>query len=765
MKRKKILIASAIVLLFLTFASALTVFSADGDVTTQPKSEKAGGVELEIKRFPISRYQANNEASDDWLKGPFIGFTNVLFSTAGNVVRVVDVGMDVLNNLQPIDKFADSITNVSKRVYKTLKNNFGETLFIFALGYIFYLFAVRGSAKEAMRRSILFIMVLVIGGWYMSNAGYVMKSLNALSVEAQGKLLNAGNGLLGIAKDEGRFVDTSNIEKGKEMEGTIAILRNLYFDLALKKPYMIVNFGETNEKKINEKGSGDKGGLDRVDKLLSYKLTSDGEKAKLEYIKGTEIRKYNNEALTSGNAFNQFGESIIALLFSIALGIPFLGLAFLNFLLQIIALVIVFFVPFAFVVAYVPQFAYSGFASLGRLGSVYILKAMLGIVFLFVYIICYIIDTLLPPNNFGMYLLNVIVLALTFWMGFKHRNKIVRFVTAGKVVSVDNNLMENMRKEIVQPSWESAKKGANVVGTGVSWAFGQVKKSFGRKDDGEDLKHSSDPSVSSYGSGWGIAAERTPQKNQTVNALNDKKALERKPQELMEKDQQNNALKNSENKNENITSEDQNPNVGAIIKDDDELRRAPVLQDAKNETERTDQKEFVESRLNDSQNRIDDQYDTAVNFQNEQDDDNSRKAPVVQENPREIERTNQSQFVAGLHKEEESNSHQTSNNVQTENLRVPHRENNERNEKIVRQITPSPSVQTDNFFNEKNQNNPSSETQFVNREAVKKVATKNTSLKRSHQIVVNRAETVSLNDIASRTSSKGEDRLRGDERA
>ncbi|MEC1288204.1 CD3337/EF1877 family mobilome membrane protein, partial [Bacillus paralicheniformis] len=180
MKRKKILIASAIVLLFLTFVSAISVFSADGDTTTQPKSVKVGGVELEAKRFPISRYQANNEDSDDWLKGPFIGFTNVLFSTAGNIVRVVDVGMEVLNSLQPIDTFADSITNVSKSVYTTLKNNFGEMLFIFAVGYIFYLFAVKGSVKEAMRRSILFIVVLVIGGGYISNAGYVMMGLNAL---------------------------------------------------------------------------------------------------------------------------------------------------------------------------------------------------------------------------------------------------------------------------------------------------------------------------------------------------------------------------------------------------------------------------------------------------------------------------------------------------------------------------------------------------------------------------------------------------------
>ncbi|MBW7635126.1 hypothetical protein K1I48_16855 [Bacillus licheniformis] len=735
MKRKRILIVSAVVLLFLTFATALSVFSADGDVTTQPKVEKAGGVELEIKRFPISRYQANNEDSDDWLKGPFIGFTNVLFSTAGNVVRVVDMGMEVLNNLQPIDAFADSITNVSKRVYTTLKDNFGEALFIFAVGYILYLFAVRGSAKEAMRRSILFLVVLIIGGWYMSNAGYVMKALNALSVEAQGKLLNAGNGLLGIAKDEGRFVEASNIEKGKEMEGTIAVMRNLYFDLALKKPYMIVNFGEANEKKINEKGRDDKGGMNRVDKLLSYKLSSDGEKARLEYIKSTEIKKYNNEALTSGNAYNQFGESIIGLFASIALGIPFLGLSFLNFLLQIIALVIVFFVPFAFVVAYIPQFAYSGFVSLGRLGSVYILKAMLGIVFLFVYVICFIIDTLLPPNNFGMYLLNVIVLFLTLFLGFKHRNKIVKFVTAGKVVSVDNNMMENMRRNVVQPSWESAKDVWN--------------KTFGRNGHNktsEDLKHSSDTSVSNNNAtAFGtesLSVERTPQKDQNINLLDNKKALDRKPQHSMKSEQHNNLLKKQDNER-GIAQNNGSDNDG-LRKEEEQFKRAPVIRNTEIEAERTDQKDFVKrNRLNDSQN----QYNSTVDIQQEQKDDNPRKAPVVQENRMETARVKQRERIL------------TNPINERENIRTLNEENvNNDDVKIVRSNTPSSSVQTGNFFSGEKQNNPSNETR-VNREAaVKKVAPKDSGFKRSDQ-------TVALNDIASRTSSKTESRLRSDKRA
>lgn len=138
---------------------------------------------------------------------------------------------------------------------------------------------------------------------------------------------------------------------------------------------------------------------------------------------------------------------------------------------------IVFFVPFAFILAYVPQLAYSGFVTLGRLGSVYLLKAMLGIIVLFVYVTCFIVDKLIPPNGFGMYLLNVAVLASILWIGFHKRDAIIKSVTAGKVVSVDNNMMENMRQNVVQPAWENAKKIGSTLGNGGG-VFTDFAKNF-----------------------------------------------------------------------------------------------------------------------------------------------------------------------------------------------------------------------------------------------------------------------------------------------
>ncbi|MDO3654605.1 CD3337/EF1877 family mobilome membrane protein [Bacillus subtilis] len=810
MKKKRILIVSAIVLLFLTVASAVSVFSADGDTTTQPKVEKAGGVELKVKRFPISRYQANNEASDDLIKGAFVGLTNVTFSFAGNIVRVVDAGMDILYNLQPIDEFANSITNVSKAVYKTLKKNFGEALFIFTCGYVVYLFCVRGSAKEAMRRSILFICVMVIGGLWMSNAGYYMKALNALSVEAQGKLLTAGNGLVGIVQDEGNFADSSGIEKGKEMEGTVAVMRNLYFDMALMKPFLIVNFGETSEAKINEKGDS-KSKLSRVDKLLSYKLSKEGEKEKLDYIESVEIKKYENESMTAGSAFTQLGESFIAVISSIVVGIPFLALAFFNFLLQIIALVIVFFVPFAFILAYVPHLAYSGFVTLGRLGSVYLLKAMLGVVVLFVYVICFMVDTLIPPNGFGKYLLNVTVLSLILWIGFVKRDAIIKFVTAGKVVSVDNNMLENMRQNVVQPAWENAKKIGSTLGNGGG-VFTDFAKNFGGRKDGSNADGvtgapsggGNSPSGAAMGYDNTHAVSRTPQK-ETANGIasHNSRSLKRNPQTLskeQEKQKQKEAFANAK-QNKQQSHLDRLRKEGIIspmLKDvlnegnEDLSKRAPILQDKKDESARTDQKEYVEQLLKqpDNQQQTDD-----ASLQLE-DETTSNRAPVLQENEKDTERTDQKAYVyeeqnqnpeTDMQKDfevqkddsvsksepiaqerladikrsdqkvitsqfEPQNGFESSQPTKVENQPIAN------NERIIRPSEPA-KVHSDGIRAEKKQTDAPAESKTVLREKQPSSQT----IKRTEQNV-NTFEQVSLNEIARRSSSKVEDRLRRDER-
>ncbi|MBC2256973.1 CD3337/EF1877 family mobilome membrane protein [Listeria booriae] len=485
----------------------------DPNNVTQPKEVKKAGVSLHIERFPLSRYQANNEAAESKIKGAFLGLANVFASLSQKVVNIVDTGMDVLYNLKPIDTFATKLTQVSTDMYQVFKANFGQLFFMLGIGFIAYLFFIKLNAKEAIKRFFMMLLVIGIGGWWMVNAGYMMQTMNALSIEAQGKLMGVGNTIVHTFGGSGNYEDTSKIQSGKEVEGTVAIMRNVYFDMALQKPFLIANFGSTDASKINRVAKEAKG-LNRIDTLLSFKLTSEGEKAKLDYIKQNEIREYDNEEMADGNVYTQFGINFVGFIGAIALGIPFLMLAFFSFLLQLLALGIAFILPIMFFVAWLPWMANSGYVGLKRLISVFVIKALLGLLVVSVYLMCFIVDLMIPPSGFGLYALNLIVTAGLLILIYNKRDKAISFVTAGKVKSVDSKMVERVRQEVVQPSWEAAKKTGHVAGATVNTAI--VKPSRWIASKVSKIKEPSS-STEEPESPENVEPERTPQVNTPIN--------------------------------------------------------------------------------------------------------------------------------------------------------------------------------------------------------------------------------------------------------
>lgn len=526
--KKHLIIVSIILLILISIMAVASAEDKDGDKTVQPKVEKVGGVELEISRFPLEHYQAHNQAEDGMIKGTIVSLSNVMLGTTQIIVLVVDKAMDLFMSAEPIEGFSDAVTDVSKKMYSVLKNSFGEIIFVFMIGFVVYLFLIRGSFKEGMRRFVLFFMVMIVAGLWVGKAGYWIESLNALSIEAQGKLITVGNKLTDSFSSKG---DTSltmdDVKKGQELKGTTAVLRNFYFNAALKNPYLVTNYGTPNEKTILKKGDG-KGGLDRIDTLLSFKLTSEGRSAKKEFINGKEVKEYKNQSIAEGSIYAQLGYSFIGMLAAISLGVPFFLIPFLNFLIQIIVLAIAFFLPFAFILSYVPQFAYSGFVSLGRMFALFIMKAMLTLVLVFVYAVCVIVNKTIPPTNLGMYFLNVAALSAILIFAFLKRDKIINFVTAGKVQSVDANLLENTRKQVIQPSFDGMKK----VGNGFSeWKNKRDAKKAAeeRKKAEEEQQYSAErrSAPQNQSTTGNSKFDRTSQNNPLKNDTSAKKEIER----------------------------------------------------------------------------------------------------------------------------------------------------------------------------------------------------------------------------------------------
>ncbi|MFI8721440.1 CD3337/EF1877 family mobilome membrane protein [Bacillus altitudinis] len=568
-KRNLIITFLALVML----VSTLTVTFAndkDGDKTVKPKVEKVGGVELEISRFPLQHYQAHNEAEDGFIKGAIVSISNSMLGMTQIIVLVVDKAMDLFMSAEPIDNFSDAITNVSKQMYNVLKKSFGEILFVFMVGFVVYLFFIKGSFKEGMRRFALFFVVMVVSALWVNKAGYWIESLNALSIEGQGKLITVGNKLVGAFSDKSdSTLKMDDVRKGKELEGTTAVLRNFYFDAALKNPYLVTNYGTPNEGKILKKGDGE-GGLDRIDTLLSFKLTSEGQSAKKKFINDKEVKEYKNQSIAEGSIYAQLGYSFIGFMAAISLGMPFFLIAFLNFLIQLIVLAIAFFLPFAFILSYVPQFAYSGFVSLGRMFALFVMKALLTLVLIFVYAVCVIVNKTIPPTNLGMYFLNVAAMAFVLIVAFWKRDKIIKFVTAGKVQSLDANLLENTRKSVVQPSWE----GVNKVGSSI----GEWKKKHDAKKAAEERKKAEEEQQYS-------AERRSAPQNQSTTG-NSK----------FDRTSQNNSLKNDESAKKEIERGRQLDGSNVDTKADD--YKPPLYVSDGEDVERTDRKETGASASN-----------------------------------------------------------------------------------------------------------------------------------------------------------------------
>ena len=421
----------------------------------QPKKGdqiKEGGVELEIKKYPVERYMVNNEDTNGIFGFNLYGINNFFMGIIQQMVMVTDASLEKLFSLQILDDFADDLQSISDDIYKTLKDYFAELLFAFLCGYLVFLFFTKGDARESVRKFLLFVIVLVVGGYWMANASFLIKSMNAISNETQGYLVDAGNGLLEVFENdrEGVYAGINDIDENNKLNGALSVMRNVYFDLALKRPYLLINYGTTQEKNINNNDKiKDLGfGFDqynRVDRMLAFKLNSAGSGYRIShsYI---EVNKNNNSAMASGGAFKQSGLVFLTFIIVIGLSIPFILLGLLNFALQLLAILIALVLPFAFIISFIPHFVMSGFNTLGKLVTTFLIKALLGIFIFVSYFLTYTMYRLVPPEDAGMYLLHVFLLILLFFFIIVKRNSIIHFVTAGRVQSIDKNIMPNMNQ-------------------------------------------------------------------------------------------------------------------------------------------------------------------------------------------------------------------------------------------------------------------------------------------------------------------------------
>ncbi|EAG9347599.1 hypothetical protein CW906_06265 [Listeria monocytogenes] len=418
--------------IFFIFPLQQTFADSTGS-TVSAKSVKKGGIELLSERYDTSQYEALVSSEDAGMIDSTVieglnSITNFFFSITKLIGEVIDTGISFLYSLDAIKLLSEKVASISEMLWDNLYQTFGILFFLIAVLQIFFTVVIKKNGVAAGKKAFMLFLVIGISFIWFTNSSWYIKVINNLSTETQGVIMKAGTAFSTNSEQK--------ITKGEELDGSLAVMRNSYFSIVVEKPYLLMNYGTPDKAEIL------KSDPDRIDKMLQFKMTKEGTKNKQELIE-SEVNDLDNYYMSAGNGAQKMGIAFLSMIFAIILGCPLLLIAFLNLLLQILALGVSLILPISFIMSFIPSFANSGWKTFGKLVGIFLLKAVVGLVILFVFLIITIVDTLIPATNVGMYFLNGMVIAACIILLILFRDKLISLISGGMVASLDNHITDN----------------------------------------------------------------------------------------------------------------------------------------------------------------------------------------------------------------------------------------------------------------------------------------------------------------------------------
>ncbi|MEM4997439.1 hypothetical protein WKH56_33125 [Priestia sp. SB1] len=473
--KKIIFVVSILLLLFIPFTIAVADEKKD-EVYDKPKTVEVGGVKLESKKYSLTHYEVVAFVEESW--NPFSGeeidkgllsLANTFFGVTKLLTNWIEDGLGMLYSLDILSTVSDKISNVSNSLWEALLDNFGAAFLTIAVIQIFAIYVGQRNGSRAGKMTLKLITVSIIAAVWFGNAGFYLKAMNSLSDASQVVIMKTGTPLA-----------DADIKPGKELEGSVTLLRNNFFDLAVYRPYLLMNYGTTNEKTINKKQNVKKDSRNRIDELLALKNSKEGYEKKKEIVQN-EVEKLKNENMTTANIAANIGTAFMSMFFVLILGAPLLLVALFNFIIQVAIIGLSIFLPVACVLSMLPALSNSAYNVFGKMFGLFGMKAFTGLIMLFTFLITRIIQALIPLTSSTAYFINVLLTAVATILVIVKRDQIISFVTAGRVTTVDAGMPQQMYRQyktkVEKPAAVVAKQTAAFTGSVVSNAgnFAQKK--------------------------------------------------------------------------------------------------------------------------------------------------------------------------------------------------------------------------------------------------------------------------------------------------
>lgn len=393
----------------------------DEDTQVEKQKEVVGGVELRKAEYPLSHYEG--VSNDDWanpILGAVMGISNSFFSFNKFLYDGFDYGVKLISSATILDDWVSDVGEVSKDIWEKQKSALLILVILIVGCVVAFQGIVQQNILKGMQTAFLFVVVFMLGSLFMTHGSTIIKEVNGVSNDLQASIAGVGTQITN--RQDG--IDPENVT-----EGVTTIIRNQLFESAVYRPYLIMNYGTTDVKKINKDNS------DRINTLLSYKRDKDGEPAMMEYVKKTEVDELNNEFIdkTGSGVYPKLGIALGSLILTIGIGLPILLIAFINMIIQILILGVFFILGISFFVSLFPPLRNSWIMPTTKMIGLIFTKALVSIFITFVLMLMKIIDGVIPPTSGGAYIVNSILLVALLWLMITKHREIVSMMTGGKV--------------------------------------------------------------------------------------------------------------------------------------------------------------------------------------------------------------------------------------------------------------------------------------------------------------------------------------------
>jgi hypothetical protein len=390
--------------------------------TVQKKEVTVGRVTLESKEYPLDHYRMEADIGDG------------LKDTGDNALHAINQGMwgfnktiasftlysiDQLMSFDLISIIASEAGIMSQRIYEIISGTFLSLFVVFVGGAAAWRYFVNQQVGHAVKAIVGALTIMVLTFWFYSDATGNIKWLNDRGAELEG-----------IASSANVLVSSDGFDSNaayNSIEG-MAVLENQLFNLMVKRPYLLLNYGSTKEADIVSDDPN------RVDKLLEIKPYTKEGKEERKSIVSDEVSNFDNKQMTPDFSGERFGYLIVTIISTIALSIPVLLLGIFKFLLQVWFLALVIFTGIPLVLSLIPSYSESALNHGKKIVGVLLMKA--GLVLLIAVItgiVSLLYESVKVTNGVEGYAFVVFLICITMWGLFKYRSELFEVASAGMV--------------------------------------------------------------------------------------------------------------------------------------------------------------------------------------------------------------------------------------------------------------------------------------------------------------------------------------------